>query len=76
MSEGTPTALTRDGEIEGRDPVPDGPFTVTPVRVVHDPSPDDGTHLRRADDAQQEGAYDSKRAKRRVLDIIDQHPLP
>jgi len=50
MSEGTPTPLVRDGEVEGHDPAPEGPFTVTPVRlgVKEDGDPSD---LCRADDA-------------------------
>jgi len=33
MSEGKPTALVRDGDIEGNDPPPDEPFKVEPVRI-------------------------------------------
>ena len=75
MSQGTPTALVRDGEAEGRDSVPDEPFIVAPVRIGEDPSLNGGADLRRADDAERERAYDSKRAMRRVLDVIDQHSI-
>jgi hypothetical protein len=38
MSQGTPTALVRDGNIEGSDPVASGPFIVNPVRVGGHPA--------------------------------------
>ena len=75
MSQGTPTALVRDGDVEGRDPAPNEPFTVTPERLGDNPSPNGGTDLRRADDAERESPYDPKQAKRRVLDIIEQRPI-
>jgi len=56
MSEGRPTALVRDGDIENQDPAPDGPFTVTPIRLGLNGSPSD---LRRADDAERETAQKS-----------------
>jgi hypothetical protein len=75
LSQGKPTALIRDGEVEGHDPVLDEPFTATPLRVEEDSGPNGGADLRRADDAERENAYDPKRATRRVLDIIDQHSI-
>jgi hypothetical protein len=76
MSQGTPTALVRDGKTEGRDPAPEGPFTVTPVRLGDDAGPNDGVDLLRADDEQGGGPYDSDRAVRRVLDVmIDEGPI-
>ena len=50
MSQGTATALVRDGEVEGHDPPPDGPFTATPTSLSGEGAPD-GRDLRRADDA-------------------------
>ncbi len=51
MSQGTPTSLIRDQEVEGRDPwASDEPFHVTPVRIKGHPRYD-GTDLLRADDA-------------------------
>ena len=46
MSRGTPTALVRDGQIEGSDPVADEPFKVTPVRIEAE-GPGDGSDQRR-----------------------------
>jgi hypothetical protein len=71
MSEGTPTALVRDGEREGSDPVGDEPFTVTPVRIEPD-GPGDGSDQRRADDAQTEQPFDSSEASRAATDVYDQ----
>jgi len=53
MSAGRPTALVRDGHVEGHDRAPEGPFKVTPVRLGLDGSP---SELRRADDAQRKVA--------------------
>ncbi len=51
MSQGTPTSLIRDQQVEGRDlPASDEPFHVTPVRIEGHPRYD-GTDLLRADDA-------------------------
>ena len=75
MSQGTPTALVRDGDVEGDDPVAHDAFSVIPVRVGDDASPNGGSDLRRADDAEREGPYNSKQAMRRVLDIIEQRPI-
>ncbi len=75
MSESTPTDLVRDGEVEGHDPVPDGPFIVIPESVGEDPRLNGGQDLRRADDAERERVYGSKRAMRRALDVIDQHSI-
>jgi hypothetical protein len=38
MSQGTPTSLVRDRDIEASDPVASGPFKVNPVRVEDHPS--------------------------------------
>jgi hypothetical protein len=51
ISDGTPTALVRDAEIESQDPPPDEPVTVGRERVA-ETAPVDGTDLKRADDAQ------------------------
>ena len=78
MSEGTPTALVRDGKIEGDDTVADEPFKVTPVRIEAE-GPGDGSDQRRADDAQIETTYDSSEASRAAWDVYDQSeggPLP
>jgi hypothetical protein len=76
MSQGTPTALVRDGKVEGDDPAPGGPFTTTPVRLGDDAQPNNGVDLRRADDAERGASYDPRRAMRRVLDVIvDEGPI-
>ena len=51
ISQGTPTSLVRDGEVESQNPPPDGPFKVTPVLLGEDGGPSD---LRRVDDAERE----------------------
>jgi hypothetical protein len=52
LSNGNATALVRDGETEGQDPGPEGPFKVTPVLIEDDNGgPSD---LLRADDAERE----------------------
>ena len=50
LSEGTATALVRDGELEGNDPPPDEPprFEPQPIEVASDVSAED--EMRRADD--------------------------
>lgn len=65
MSAGSATALVRDGNVEGRDPPPNEPFKVTPVRIKEDGSPSD---LRRADNAQQ-GSGDTESPAERAWDI-------
>ena len=58
MSQGTPTALVRDGTVEGHDPAPEGPFKVEPVRLGEDNEENWGDDLRKADDARHEGQFD------------------
>lgn len=52
MSDGTPTPLVRDGEVEGHDPAPDGPFKVEPVRLGETDEENWGADLRKADDVE------------------------
>jgi hypothetical protein len=61
MSQGTPTSLVRDGDVEGSDPVASGPFKVNPVRIEGRP-PRDGSDMLRADDAERQGPYDPEAA--------------
>jgi len=63
FSEGRPTKLVRDGRRESYDPPPDLPLPgpPEPSRARPAPSPTAGD-LRRADDAQREAVYDSRRA--------------
>jgi hypothetical protein len=72
MSQGTPTALVRDGGIVGQDPVSDEAFTVTPVRLGDGIGSTQGADLRRADDVEREDPFDPAKAVRRAWDVIDQ----
>ena len=56
MSQGVPTPLVRDGDVESHDPPPGGPFKVAPIRLE-----DGGTasDARRADDAQRESPIET-----------------
>jgi len=49
MSQGTPTALVRDGEVESQDPPPDTPRAHRPEAIMAES--DGGADLRRADRA-------------------------
>ena len=71
MSQGTPTSLVKDGEIEGSDPVADEPFRVNPVRIEPE-GPGDGSDQLRADEAQIEEPYDSREASRAATDVYNQ----
>ena len=77
FSEGLPTKLVRDAGEEAYDPPPDLPVPEVLIPVVPD-SPEDtnGADLRRADEAADEPPYDSGRATRAVMDILDQLPKP
>jgi hypothetical protein len=70
ISEGTPTALVRDGGVESQDPPPDQPVTVEmePWRAgdVHDAS-----DLKRADDADAQG-FDPKELTQAAFEAIDE----
>jgi hypothetical protein len=57
LSDGSPTPLVRDGQTEGHDPAPEGPFKVTPVPIEHDEG--DSSDLLRADDAERESTRES-----------------
>lgn len=69
MSQGKPTALVRDGKVEGHDPAPDGPFKVSPVRVEGHANASNGADLRRADDAERGPTYDPQSAARRAWEV-------
>jgi hypothetical protein len=66
MSQARPSPLVRDGDVEGNDPAPDGPFTAIPVRVHSQADASNGADLRRADEAERGSAYDPKRAELRA----------
>jgi hypothetical protein len=52
LSDGRPTKLVRDGEVESYDEPPAGEPTVVPERLEEDPSTAYGSDLVRADDAE------------------------
>jgi hypothetical protein len=54
FSDGTPTALVRDGGVEPHDPPPDSPITGELQRVLETP-PSGVLDLKRADEAETEG---------------------
>jgi hypothetical protein len=72
MSQGVPSALVRDGRVEGQDPVADEPIQVTPVRIEGH-APDDGSDLLRADDAERGDPYDPEKAQRRALGELNRN---
>lgn len=69
FSDGTPTALVRDGHIEGQDEAPKTPITGDPLRVS-EPAPSDRNDLIRADDAESEG-FDASALTERASEAID-----
>jgi hypothetical protein len=76
MSEGRPTRLVRDGDVEDSDPVADDePFKVAPVRidgVAHS----GGSDLLRADDSERETPFDAQASTRAAWDAFDQSGGP
>jgi hypothetical protein len=75
LSDGVPTKLVRDGEVESYDEPPEGPEVVTPVRLEADPTSQDGADLLRADAAEQ-GDYDSSVATMGAMDAVGQQGAP
>ena len=69
FSDGMATSLVRDGEIESRDPPPDGPIPTELVRSETSQA-SDGSDLRRADDAEREAPDDRSGAVQEDLDNI------
>ena len=77
FSAGQPTALVRDGGVDGHDPPPAGPPTTELVEAP-EVEPTDGSDLRRADDGSAEVGYSGKGdvlAPRDILDMTSR-PLP
>jgi hypothetical protein len=69
FSDGIPTALVRDGGLEGHDPPPSSPITGNLERVAETP-PTDGSDLKRADDAEA-GEFDPSAMTQAASDAID-----
>lgn len=65
LSDGTPTSLVRDGDVEGHDDPPDEPPSRVPERIAPPGGPD--TTLR-ADEAERD--YDPQRGVRRAWDVV------
>jgi hypothetical protein len=75
MSDGRPTKLVRDGEVESYDEPPPGPPTVVAERLEVDPSAVNGDDLLRADDAEQTDPYVSPSQTMEALDSFGQSGL-
>ena len=76
MSEGRPTRLIRDGDVEGSDPVAgDEPFKVAPVRI-EDVAHSGGSDFLRADDSDREAPFDAQASTRAAWDAFDQSGGP
>jgi hypothetical protein len=75
LSDGWPTKLVRDGEVESYDEPPPGPPTVVPERLEPDPSAANGDDLLRADDAEQTDPYVSPSQTMEALDSFGQSGL-
>jgi hypothetical protein len=74
ISDGRPTALVRDGAVEGHDPPPEAVFSGSLVESTV-PEAADGDDLRRADNGGKTGAYDPKKARQTVIDSIPWGPV-
>ena len=75
FSDGRPTKLVRDGEVESYDEPPPGAPTVVPEKLEVDPSAVNGDDLIRADDAEQTDPYDSTSQVMEALDSFGQSGL-
>jgi hypothetical protein len=69
ISQGTPTALVRDGGVESQDAPPSDPIT-RPLERVDETAPVDGNDLKRADDAERED-FDPKALTDAASEAID-----
>jgi hypothetical protein len=75
LSDGRPTKLVRDGEVESYDEPPLGLPTAVPERLEADPSAANGDDLIRADDAEQTDPYESPSQAMEALDSFAQSGL-
>jgi hypothetical protein len=69
FSDGAPTALVRDGGVEGHDPPSSSPFTGE-IERVPETALTDGSDLKRADDAEA-GEFDPSTFAQAASDAID-----
>ncbi len=72
FSDGTPTSLVRDGDVESEEPPPADPVPGVPERVP-ETTPQDGTDLRRADEAEK-GEFDPQALTQAASEAIDSTP--
>ena len=72
FSDGSPTALVRDGGVEAHDPPPNIPV-LGELQRLPEAGPSGGRDLRRADDAETE-AFDPVAMKDRASEAIDSAP--
>lgn len=75
MSAGLPTRLVRDGRTESYDEPPNLPLPdlLEPANVVGD-EPPSRSDLRRADEAGDQPPYSAQKARRAVIDYLEQLP--
>ncbi len=69
ISDGTPTALVRDGEVQSQDPPPDAPIVSALERVPETPAADGGD-LKRADGSGGD-VFDPATLSDRATEVID-----
>lgn len=69
FSDGTPSALVRNGSVEAHDPPPDGPFEGEPQRLPE--AAGSGQDLRRADDVDRDEPFDPAEGSRAAFDMMD-----
>jgi hypothetical protein len=71
FSDGTPTALVRDGGVEAHDPPPDDPVPGALQRLP-EAAASDGHDMKRADDAEgNEPPFDPAEGSRAAFDMMD-----
>ena len=74
ISDGTPTALVRDGRDESQDPPPEAPLLGT-LQPLADASRTDSSDLRRADQVDSE-MPSAAQQRRKMFDLLDQVGWP
>ena len=70
ISDGTPTALVRDGGVESQDPPPGAPYT-GPLERVEEAPPGHGEDLLRADSAEHGKPFDPKAEETAAWEAFD-----
>jgi hypothetical protein len=75
FSDGRPTKLVRDGEVESYDEPPPGAPSVVTESLEEDPTATNGSDLIRADDAEQSDPFDGSAQVMEALDSFGQSGL-